>query len=194
MLDVAPLLREFLEFPGVEERSVLRSPFGFLALHGGLEAGTAEIANAAADSSGASVYAVVQPDDLRWHIPSHNYDPVHSGELATFLDHVDVLVSVHGYGGLRGSDDRWITALLGGGNRRLASELARALRRALPHYRFVDDVDRMPVELRGVHPANPVNRARGGGVQIELPPRIRRDADATALVGALAEFAHSAVQ
>jgi phage replication-related protein YjqB (UPF0714/DUF867 family) len=27
--------------------------------------------------------------------------------------------------------------------------------------------------LRGVHPDNPVNRVRGGGVQLELSPRVR---------------------
>jgi phage replication-related protein YjqB (UPF0714/DUF867 family) len=191
---VTPLLREFLEFPGVVERSALRSRFGFLALHGGLEQGTAEIATAAAQAAGASVYAVVQPEDLKWHIPSLQYDPVHSGELATFLDHVDVVVSVHGYGGLRGTDDRWITALIGGGNRELAGGLARQLRDALPHYRFVDELERMPPELRGVHPANPVNRPRGGGAQIELPPRIRREPDVSMLVETLANLARSAVE
>ena len=28
-------------------------------------------------------------------------------------------------------------------------------------------------ELRGLHPDNPVNLPRGGGVQLELPPRVR---------------------
>ena len=31
-----------------------------------------------------------------------------------------------------------------------------------------------PRELRGVHPRNPVNQPPGGGVQLELPPRVRR--------------------
>jgi phage replication-related protein YjqB (UPF0714/DUF867 family) len=191
---VPPVLRDFLEFPGVEERSTLRSRFGFLAVHGGLEQGTAEIATAAADAAGASVYAVVQPEELKWHISSLQYDPAHSGELAAFLEHVDIAVSVHGYGGLRGSDDRWLTALVGGANRELAAALAQVLRDALPHYRFVDDLDVMPPELRGVHPANPVNRTRAGGVQIELPPRIRREPDVPHLIGALAQFARSAVE
>jgi phage replication-related protein YjqB (UPF0714/DUF867 family) len=173
---------------------VLRSRFGFLALHGGLEQGTAEIAERAAHAAGASLYAVVQPDDLKWYISSLRYDPELSDDLARFLAHVDGVVSLHGYGGLRGSDDRWITALVGGGNRALAAALAAALRLALPKYRFVDDIDRMPPELRGVHPANPVNRARGGGAQIELPPRIRREPDAEVLVDALALFGRSAVQ
>jgi phage replication-related protein YjqB (UPF0714/DUF867 family) len=162
-----------LASPGVEERCELRSRFGFLALHGGLERATAELATEAADRAGASLYAVVQPTDLRWHIPSMEFDPTCSARLADFLEHVDVVVSLHGYGGLRGSDDRWTTVLVGGGNRRLAAELAGRLRTALPPYTWIDDIDRIPAHLRGVHPANPVNRPRGGGVQLELPPRVR---------------------
>jgi phage replication-related protein YjqB (UPF0714/DUF867 family) len=171
------MLDALLASPGVEEHSVLRSRFGFLALHGGLEAGTAEIADAAAHETGASLYAVVQPDDLRWHVPSHRYDPALSAGLQEFLEHVDVVVSIHGYGGLRGADDRWTTALLGGGNRNLASRLAGELRAALPQYRWVDDLEGIPVHLRGLHPANPVNRPRYQGVQVELPPRVRRAGD-----------------
>jgi phage replication-related protein YjqB (UPF0714/DUF867 family) len=184
------VLDELLATPGVEERCVLGSSFGFLALHGGLEAHTAEIAHAAAVASNASMYAVVQPDDLRWHVPSHAYDPAESDALVAFLDHVDCAVSVHGFGGLRGSDDRWITGLLGGSNRELAARLARLLRDALPGYQWIDDLDAIPHHLRGVHPDNPVNRPRGGGVQLELPPRVRRiDADAAALIGALSAVA-----
>ncbi len=183
------MLDELLACPGVEERTDLRSPVGFLALHGGLEAGTAEIAAAAAGAAGASLYAVVQPDDLHWHIPSHRYDPEQSVGLAGFLAHVDVVISIHGFGGLRGDDDRWITALLGGSNRDLAARAAGRLGAALPHYRWIDDVDRIPTHLRGLHPGNPVNRARDGGVQIELPPRVRRDPDVAALTGALAALA-----
>jgi MFS family permease len=44
-----------------------------------------------------------------------------------------------------------------------------------------------PTRLRGMHPDNPVNRVTDGGVQLELPPRIRRPgADFDALVSALA--------
>jgi len=162
-----------LATPGVEERSALRSRFGFLALHGGLERATAELAADAADRAGASLYAVVQPADLRWHIPSMRFDPAHSDALAEFLDHVDMVVSLHGYGGMRGSDDRWTTVLVGGGHRALAHDLAGRLRVALPDYIWLDDAERIPPHLRGVHPANPVNRARHGGVQLELPPRAR---------------------
>jgi phage replication-related protein YjqB (UPF0714/DUF867 family) len=162
-----------LATPGVEERSRLRSRIGFLAVHGGLEQSTAELATEAADRSGSSLYAVVQPADLRWHVPSLQFDPSHSSALAAFVEHVDVAISLHGYGGLRTSDDRWTTVLVGGSNRVLAGELAVRLRAALPEYTWLDDLDAIPSHLRGVHPANPVNRPRGQGVQLELPPRVR---------------------
>jgi phage replication-related protein YjqB (UPF0714/DUF867 family) len=165
--------RDLLATPGVEERCVLRSRAGFLALHGGLEQATAELATDAAARAGASLYAVVQPPDLRWHIPSKQFDLRASTALQRFVDHVDVVVSLHGYGGLRDSDDRWTTVLVGGANRGLAGDLAGRLRAELPGYTWLDDLDRIPPHLRGVHPDNPVNRPRGGGVQLELPPRAR---------------------
>lgn len=179
-----------LECHGVEEQSVLRSRFGFLALHGGLEAGTAEIATAAAEGSGASIYTVVQPDALRWHVPSHRCDPRQAPALADFLAHVDIVVSLHGFGGLRTSRRRWRTALLGGRNRSLAARVADGLSRLLPHYEWLHDLERIPRRYRGVHPANPVNMVRGCGVQLELPPTVRTGHDAGRLVDALCAVAH----
>jgi phage replication-related protein YjqB (UPF0714/DUF867 family) len=187
------MLDQLLASPGVEERTLPGSRFGFCALHGGLEQGTAEIAEASARAAGASLYAVVQPDDLRWHVPSHRYDPAASPALATFVHAVDVVISVHGFGGVRDADDRWTTALLGGGNRALARDLQRRLSAALPGYRWIADLDGIPRHLRGLHPHNPVNRVRDGGVQLELPPRVRRPgADYDALVTVLAATAAGA--
>jgi phage replication-related protein YjqB (UPF0714/DUF867 family) len=184
---------ELLAIPGVEERLRRGSRVGVCALHGGLEKGTTEIAAAVADASGASFYAVVQPDDLRWHVPSHQYDPSHSDALREFVACVDVVISVHGFGGLRGADDRWTTALLGGSNRSFAHDVAGLLRDALPAYRWVTDLDLIPRHLRGMDLRNPVNRVANGGVQIELPPRVRRPgADFDALINALAAAAADA--
>jgi phage replication-related protein YjqB (UPF0714/DUF867 family) len=161
---------ELLAHPGVEEELELRSRFGFMAFHGGsLEEMTDVIAWEAAERAGASVYVVRQPPDFQWHIPSTKVDPAHSDALASFLDHVDVAVAVHGYG----RQDMWTTLLLGGSNRELAKALGAELDRALPEYTIYDDLDLIPRELRGLHPDNPVNRPRGGGVQLELPPRVR---------------------
>jgi phage replication-related protein YjqB (UPF0714/DUF867 family) len=159
-----------LGHPGVQESCELRSRFGFMAFHGGnLERVTDTIAHAAADAAGASVYSVRQPTDLRWHVPSTAIDPAHSPALAAFLDHVEVVVALHGYG-RRGL---WSSLLLGGRHRRLAGHLAVHLRPSLDGYELVDDLEAIPRELRGIHPRNPVNRCRGGGVQVELPPRVR---------------------
>ncbi len=180
---------DLLDCSGVREAMVLRSQVGFMAIHGGsLERGTAEIATAAAHTGGASLYAVEQPADLRWHLPSHLIGPESSSALAAFLDHVDVVVSIHGYG----REGWWARILAGGDDRVFASSVAAHLRRSLPEFDVIDDLERIPRELRGLHPMNPVNLARGGGVQLELPPRIRgigpnARAEATAdLVDALA--------
>jgi phage replication-related protein YjqB (UPF0714/DUF867 family) len=112
---------------------------------------------------------VRQPDGLRWHVPSIEVTPDESPALAAFLDHVDVAVALHGYG----REGMWTRLLLGGRHRALATHVAGHLRRALPGYEVVDELDDIPLELRGVHRANPVNRCAGGGVQLELPPRVR---------------------
>jgi phage replication-related protein YjqB (UPF0714/DUF867 family) len=164
------MFADLLAHPGVDEIVSLRSRFGFMAFHGGsLEKGTDDVAMTAAEAAGASIYAVVQPPDFQWHIPSNEVDPGSSPALATFLDHVDVAVAVHGYG----RPGLFTTILLGGTNRELAARLAEDVGEVLPEYSLVDDIEAIPRELRGLHPDNPVNLARGGGVQIELPPRVR---------------------
>lgn len=170
------MLADLLAHPGVEEVCELRGSFGFMAIHGGsLERGTDLIARAAAERSGASCYAVRQPSDLTWHVPSTAFDPAASPQLACFLAHVTTVVSVHGYGRV----GMWTTLLVGGGNRALAGRVAAALRTTLGDgFTAVDDLDAIPSPLRGVHPRNPVNLPRSGGAQLELPPRVRRGTDA----------------
>ena len=92
-------LRELLTWPGVREEVELRSRFGFMAIHGGdLEAMTDTVARTAAERSGASYYGVVHPDGCTTHVASTAFDPAESPALRRFVDHVDVVVSVHGYG------------------------------------------------------------------------------------------------
>ncbi len=161
-------LSALLGQPDVVEESRLRSRFGFLAIHGGgLEQMTDVIAERAADAADASVYVVRHPDRYPHHLPSARFRADESSTLAEFLGYVDVIVSLHGYGRMGRS-----TQLLAGGlNRELAAHLGRHL--VLPGYRVITDLAAIPPELRGVHPDNPVNRARGGGVQLELSPRVR---------------------
>ena len=165
-----PTFAEVLDTPGVVEESELRSRFGVMAYHGGgLETMTDVIARAAAERAGASYYGVVHPEGWTVHLPSTRVRPSQSARLRAFVDHVDVVVTVHGFG-RRGL---FTSLLLGGTNRELAGHVAGHLRTALPAYDIVDDLDRIPTELRGVHPDNPVNVPRDAGVQIELPPRVR---------------------
>jgi phage replication-related protein YjqB (UPF0714/DUF867 family) len=159
-----------LEHPGVREVVDLRGAVGVMAFHGGsLERGTDSIAAAVAERAGASLYALIQPPEFRWHIPSGRVDPAASAKLAAFVDHVDVAVALHGFG----RQGFFTTLLLGGTNRDLAVHLGHQLRSRLGHYQVLDDIDAIPKDLRGLHPDNPVNRPRLGGVQLELPPRVR---------------------
>ena len=161
-------LSELLAHPGVTEISRLRSRFGFLAIHGGgLEQMTDVIAERAAEQAGASVYLLRHPRDYPHHLSSARYLPEHSEQLAEFLDHVEVAVSLHGYGRV----GRSTQLLAGGRNRALAEHLAGRI--AVPGHQVVTDLDRIPAELRGLHPDNPVNRPVGGGAQLELPARVR---------------------
>lgn len=167
---VEAMFAELLAHPGVRERCELRSGFGVMAFHGGsLEQVTDVVADAVADASDASLYTVVQPPDFRWHIPSKLVDPAESHALTEFVAHVDTAIALHGFGraGL------FTTLLVGGRNRELAAHVRSVLGDHLDGYAVVDDLEVIPSELRGLHPDNPVNRLRGDGVQLELPPRVR---------------------
>lgn len=140
-----------------------------MAVHAGVEGGTLELARGAARAAHASWYALTQPARLRWHVSSTLVDPSGSETLAAFLAHADVVMGIHGYG--RPSRPRDI--LVGGANRQLATHVAASLRASAPEFRVVDDLSDIPIELRGLHPRNPVNLTAGGGVQLELPPAAR---------------------
>ena len=169
-------LPALLELPGVVEELELGSALGVCALHGGgLERATEVVAREVADRTGASYSGVIQPARTRRHLSSTRFDPDASPRLAAFLERIQTIVSIHGYG----RDDDFFAVLLGGTNRPFAHHLAGHLRGTLPDdYRVVDDLAEMPSRLRGVHPRNPVNRPRHGGVQVELPPSIRWNLDA----------------
>jgi phage replication-related protein YjqB (UPF0714/DUF867 family) len=166
MADFATILAT----PGVEEVCELRGRIGFMAYHGGhLEWLTDVIARRAAAAADASFYAVMQPEGMKEHFPSTTVARDHSPALGEFLDHVEIVITVHGFGrrGMFGS------LLLGGQNRVFAEHVGATLRGHLPAYDIVTDVDAIPKQLRGMHDRNPVNVPPQRGVQIELPPRIR---------------------
>lgn len=164
------IFADLLAHQGVEEVCELRSTFGFMAYHGGsLEEATDVIASRAAAACGASYYGVHQPADLQWHIPSIKVTPDDSAALRQFIDHVEIVITIHGFG----RENFFTSLLLGGRNRQLAEHVATHIRESLPVYEIITDLDRIPVELRGQHVNNPVNVPRQAGVQIELPPRVR---------------------
>jgi phage replication-related protein YjqB (UPF0714/DUF867 family) len=176
------VLSELIASRGVVEELVLTGPIGVMAIHGGLEAATAEIASAVSAAAGASRYALIQPTDLRWHVPSTRFDPSHSPALQAFVGHVTAAVSIHGFG-WRGLED---TVLVGGRNRLLAEVVGDAVR-AGTKLHVVTDLEAIPRGLRGLHPANPVNLPPQGGVQVELSVGARHGDHHDALVASFAD-------
>jgi phage replication-related protein YjqB (UPF0714/DUF867 family) len=184
-------LAELLTLPGVEEECVLRSTVGFMALHGGSQdRGTDQIASRAAELAGASYYGIVQPSGLRVHLTSRLHDPDDSAHLRAFLQHVEVAISVHGFGrdgfalwldpdrglvidpygpALRGRQAGPLRGIIVGGlNTQLLDSARRLLRDRFAGYHVADERVRL-----GFHPENPVNLPSANGVQVELPPGLR---------------------
>ena len=184
-------LAELLALPGVTEECVLRSAVGFMALHGGSQdRGTDQIARRAAEQAGASYYAIVQPPGQRVHLTSRRHNPDHSVHLRSFLTHVEIAISVHGFGrdgfalwidpgrglvidpygpALKGRQTGPLRGIIVGG---LNSDLLDAARGLFfdrfAGYRVADERVRL-----GFHPDNPVNLPSRRGVQVELPPGLR---------------------
>ena len=159
-----------MERPGVVEEVQLRGKVGLCAYHGGnLERMTETIAREAARISDSSFFAISQPPGMRHHIPSAQVDPSHSLAFSRFIDHCDYVITVHGYGRRK----LFSSLLCGGRNRDLASHVASHLRSSLSAYDSVDDLDQIPATLRGLHLDNPCNLTSKGGMQLELPPRVR---------------------
>lgn len=163
-------LSELLTYDDVTEECVIRSTFGIMAFHGGaLEEMTDIIAKEVAHLTGASYYGIQLPDNLEWHISSHKITADQSPTLAQFLQHVDTVITIHGFG----KEGFFTSLLLGGRNRRLAQHVGASLRTHLPNYKIIDELDDVPEYLRGLHQDNPVNVVKHAGVQLELPPRVR---------------------
>jgi phage replication-related protein YjqB (UPF0714/DUF867 family) len=184
-------LAELLAMPRMREECVLRSSVGFMALHGGSQdRGTEHIAGQAAEHSGASYYGIVHPSELRVHLTSRLHDPTHSVQLRTFLTHVDIAISVHGFGrdgfalwidhdrgliiepygpAVRGSQTGPLRGIILGGLNVPLLNIARELfERRFAGYHVADERVRL-----GFHPDNPVNLPSAHGVQVELPPGLR---------------------
>ncbi|HVA08423.1 MAG TPA: poly-gamma-glutamate hydrolase family protein [Acidimicrobiales bacterium] len=184
-------LAELLTMPGVREECILRSSVGFMALHGGSQdRGTEQIARRAAEQARASYYGIVHPPRLRVHLTSRLHDPIHSIKLLAFLEHVDVAISVHGFGrdgfalwldpnrgliiepygpAIRGQQTGPLRGIIIGGlNAQLLNTARKLFQGRLAGYHVADERVRL-----GFHPDNPVNLPMANGVQVELPPGLR---------------------
>ncbi|MBG01427.1 MAG: hypothetical protein CL470_04070 [Acidimicrobiaceae bacterium] len=164
------MIKNILERDDVREELELRSSFGFMAYHGGsLEKATDVIAREAAERSNSSYYGLIQTDKDPIHFASTQLLKEKSESLKRFLDHVTIVITIHGYG----REHLFYSVLLGGRNRKLADYIAPILQKSLPDYEFETSLEKIPKELRGQHKQNPVNYPPLNGVQLELPPTLR---------------------
>ncbi|NBR99709.1 MAG: hypothetical protein EBT42_04950 [Actinobacteria bacterium] len=139
------MFAKLLAHPDVKEVVELRGKFGFMAYHGGgLEHLTDVIAQKSAEQSNSSYYGVHQPRGLKWHVPSHEISPNFSTSLQSFINHVDIVVTIHGFG----REGFFTSLLLGGRNRNLAGHMSTHLKQHLPMYEICDDLETIPVDLR----------------------------------------------
>ena len=152
--------------------------------------GRTKLPTRAAEQSRASYYAIVQPSGLRVHLTSRLHAPDHSETLRSFLQHVEIAISVHGFGrdgfsvwvdperglvvepygpALRGRQTGPLRGIIvGGRNGDMLDAARRLLRDRFAGYHVADERVRL-----GFHPDNPVNLPSAHGVQIELPPGLR---------------------
>tara|TARA_B100001996_G_C18667935_1_gene595544 strand:+ start:1822 stop:2430 length:609 start_codon:yes stop_codon:yes gene_type:complete len=164
------MISKLLDREDVVEELELRSSFGFMAYHGGsLEKATDVIAREAAERSNSSYYGLIQSHEDPIHFASTQLLEEKSEPLELFLNHIQVVTTIHGYG----REHLFYSVLLGGRNRQLAEHFAPILREALPSYKFETELENIPKELRGQHLKNPVNYPPLQGVQLELPPTLR---------------------
>jgi phage replication-related protein YjqB (UPF0714/DUF867 family) len=184
-------LAELLSLPGVQEICELRSAVGLMALHGGSQdRGTHEIASRTAEQTGASYYAIVQPSGLRFHLTSRRHNPDDSDRFRAFLQHVEIAISIHGFGRdgfsltadpvggvviepygpalLGGQSGPLRGIIVGGRHTKLLAGARRLLHDRFTGYHVADERIRL-----GFDPNNPVNLPSSHGVQVELPPGLR---------------------
>ncbi|MBW2069903.1 MAG: poly-gamma-glutamate hydrolase family protein [Deltaproteobacteria bacterium] len=156
----------------VVESLQLRGPLGVLAPHGGgIEPGTEAIARFVASESGASLYVFsgrLPSGNRALHCPSHQLEPDRHPLLEKFINHVSLVLSIHGHG----RSQRQV--YVGGLNKSLLESLADLLRHGLPEYEWISDWQQIPSSLRGRDPNNIVNLAPSKGIQLELPLMLRQ--------------------
>src|ERR1700730_255801 len=153
-----------------------RSRVAVLAPHGGrIEGRTSDIARLiAGDEHGLYLFEGLRTTGDNFdclHLASHWFDEPRALDL---ISSCDTVVAVHGYAA-PGPD-----VLLGGLNKRLKGEVAKALVEI--GISCSTDGHRFP----GRHPRNICNRGRsGGGVQLELSEGLRKAGEWSGLTGAI---------
>jgi phage replication-related protein YjqB (UPF0714/DUF867 family) len=156
----------------VQEYLRLEGPLGLMAIHGGgIEPGTEEIARFVAGHSGASLYVYAgrrAGGNLSLHRPSHDMKMEERALVVQFLNHVKSAISIHGHG------RRQNLAYVGGLHQNMVQRFAELVRPALSQYEWISDPKIIPPGLSGRSASNVVNLPPAKGMQLELPPPLRK--------------------
>jgi phage replication-related protein YjqB (UPF0714/DUF867 family) len=159
-----------------ESISNVEKPIAVLAYHAGTEKGTGEIAKGVKE---ASQYIANNPNK---RVASTRVTPTHSEHLTRIRKYAKTAISIHGHDAKgtynrQGSEiDKSKTVYVTGGNRDLADKVARQLKsRFGDMYHVETNLKHTPKQLQGKSKYNIVNRFENKGVQVELPPELRKN-------------------
>ena len=148
-----------------------------LAYHAKTEAGTAEIAEAVHEKSPSSMYVFKGN-----RVASTKVTHTHSDKLKSLVKEAETAVSVHGYKNKKGVDNNVI--YVSGQHGKLSSKIAKELQKNFgDNYHIETNPDYIPKHLQGKSDYNIVNKFEKGGVQIELPEKLRKQEKDRQIVG-----------
>jgi len=189
-----PEFRVILRDPAVREVFLPGHAVGVFAPHGGgIEPGTEEIARAVAQATGATLYVLSakRPSgNGQLHIACTKMIPGISTKLDSAIAACRIAISIHGHGRTKDGGAVYVS----GRATDAVQVTAGAMRHALKGvFEVVDELDRIPSDLAGLHKDSLVNRPKGGGVQIELPRALREEAR-PAIRGAAAQLVTALVE
>ncbi len=147
-----------------------------LAVHGGgIEPGTEELAEYAAAETGCSLYVFsgrLEKGNSRLRRMSRSLFREEDSLRSRVIGQANAVISIHGHG----RDANEIYAV--GASEVLKGMFVELMAQRLPAFPVVTDPAKIPKGLAGLHPDNVVNLPAGGGLQLELPARLRTCTDA----------------
>jgi len=146
-----------------------------LAYHAKTEEGTGDVAEDISKNSNASLYVFEGK-----RVPSTKITPTNSEDLNRMVQEKRTAVSMHAYhkqGNYEKQGKKYDykdTVFVSGQNSELAKKIATELEDSLGHeYHIETNPDYIPAHLKGMSKHNIANKFKEGGVQVEMPRKLR---------------------